>query len=394
MKKIILFFGLLLINCSVVIADLQKDVEISVKNYLSSHFINATFMFADENNTLLTGAKGVFSLQGAQLKAMQQMPIASGTKPMTAAGILRLQDKKMLNVYDPIAKYLNKKSGVWNDGNIPAWAKKIAIHHLLTHTSGIAEYAFNLKLDPSRSLNEMTKDIANFAAAKPLEFEPGSKYQYSNTNFILLGMIIEKISGKTLADFFKDEFFDPLDMKNTYLLDFKESLNIQANPDQMSKYPSRYFVTPANGKPVFTLAKSDFTFLPHADGGIISTSADLIKWNRNLHNGKILSKKSYKQMTNKHYSCEEEFYPKSCFTGYGLFITQLENGDVMYYHPGKAFAIRSESGYIPKRHLYYAIISNVMVNIPEDLKSKIDLTLPENQLDIVYFRQAIINATK
>jgi hypothetical protein len=138
--------------------------------------------------------------------------------------------------------------------------------------------------------------------------------------------------------------------------------------------------------------------VPYADGGVISTTRDMIKWYRALNTGKVLSTKSFELMTKKYKEIPDKFGRKS-YTGYGVVISTLPSGEEVVYHAGSAVAIRSESGFLSSKpnepgaaDLYFSIISNVMVHIPEDMKDKIDTNDPANQLDIIYFREAIFKA--
>jgi hypothetical protein len=162
------------------------------------------------------------------------------------------------------------------------------------------------KLDITKAHAEINKDIANFAASKELTFEPGSEHNYCNTNYVLLGLIIETVSAKNLADFYTEEFFKPLGMKDTKLLTLAEAVKHQVEPGSTS-YPIRYFVTPTDKfEPKFNLAKSEFIMVPYADGGVASTTRDLIIWNKALHSGKIISNDSYKLMITKHYQLPDD----------------------------------------------------------------------------------------
>lgn len=369
-------------------SNIQQRIEGAEKEYISNRFLNAVFMFADDYKPLLTAAKGIFALNGEQLRANEMMPIASATKPITAVGILRLQEQKLLNVNDKIYKYIDTE--IWQ-GKVPDWAYKVSIHNLLTHSSGIAEYFSFVKLDLNMSRKEARKKILQFVASKPLEIAVGKKFKYSNTNFVILGMIIEKVAKKDLCNFFQDEFFKPLNMKSTSFASYSEAARIQRNVVS-SNYPIRYFITPNNSnKPIFTPVTADFVALPCADGGVISTPSDLIKWHRALNNGKILSKKSYKLMTTKHLLAKE-IDGRKTYMGYGIFITDLDPKHTMIHYTGKALGVQSEMGYILPNNLYFAILSNTEVKIPKGEEDKIDLKDPLNQLGIVYFRDAIINA--
>lgn len=376
-------------NASIfVFADVQQKIKDAEKNYISSRFLNASFTLADDEKILLSGAKGIFALNGEQLKANEIMPIASVTKSITAASILRLQEKKLLNVNDKISKYIDQD--IW-EGQVPDWINKISIHNLLTHSSGIVEYFKVVPLDLNMSQYDINKKILGFVASKPLEIAIGKEYKYSSTNFVILGMIIEKISKKDLGQFFQEEFFTPLNMKSTNLATFPEAERIQRNVVS-SNYPVRYFLTPNNSdKPIFSPVNVDFIAVPYADGGVISSPCDLIKWFKALNQGKILSKKSYQLMTTKYFPVTKDKNVKT-FTGYGIFITELDKQHLMIHHGGKAIGIRGEAGYVLPSNIYFAILSNVMINSAPEEKSKIDMTNPLNQLDIIYFRDAIISA--
>ncbi|WPY00937.1 Penicillin-binding protein [Candidatus Trichorickettsia mobilis] len=372
-------------------SSIQTTIKLTTKKYLATRFLNATFMFANNDGVLDIGAKGIFDLNGTQLKANEKMPIASGTKPITAAAILRLYDQGKLDIQDPISKYLDQKSDVWIT-KMPDWADDVSIHHLLTHTSGIAEYYMNAPININMSLQDINKSIVSFAASKALAFNPGDQYLYSNTNYIILGMVIEKVSGKRLAQFFNDEFFKPLKMKASYLPSLEESILIQQSNPNRSLYPVRYVAIPTGGKPKLELAKFEYMFVPYADGGVFSNTRDIITWYKALHQGQVLSDKSYKMMITKYLPVPSRSGRKN-YTGYGVFISEFTNGDTLIHHSGSKSGI-SEAGFIPEQNLYFAILGNVSMESREKISNTIDLDKPENQLDIIYFREAVLTAVE
>lgn len=389
-----LLLVILLLRSTICIADIQSTVKSAVEGYLSSRFLNATFVFANSQKNLMVGAKGVFSLYGEHLAPDQEMPIGSATKPMTAAAILRLQDKALLNVNDTIDKYLTKD--VWPNSVVPSWARKIKIHHLLTHSSGIVEYSNNVKLNLYMTRKEINEAIMKYVAAMPLEIAIGTRYKYSNSNFILLGMIIEKVSQKDLALFLKDEFFTPLSMKATHLASLEEARLVQENL-YTANYPLRFFAQPNAKKPILTVVGPGFILVPCADKGIISSSYDLIKWYKALHGGKVLSDNSYKLMTTRYFNINpnsKQLY--KTYTGYGIFIVELDKKNVMIGHSGGnrsgAYGIRSESGYIPSKDFFFAILSNVSINIANSEQNKISEDREEEKFDIVSFRDAVVDS--
>lgn len=396
MKKYYLL--IIAIICNSIFAYAETELLAKIRGasskYMEDHFLNATYMFCDDTG-LESGAKGFASFETKrELKPLERMPIASATKTMTAAAILRLRDRGLLNVEDSVAKYLDADSGIWKEEKVPSWASKVTLHNLLTHRSGLPEYFMATMLDMKKPHNEINKDIARFAASKELSFNPGEKDNYCNTNFVLLGMIIEKLSGKSLGEFYTEEFFKPIGMKNTKLITLEEAILHQTTSDERI-FPARYFVTPTGTKPQVNNAKSksQYVMVPFADGGVASTTADLILWNRALHNGKVISYDSYKLMTKKHYQLRDGIGIDN-YVGYGLYISEFDNGDVMYHHAGSALAIRSESGCIPNKNLYFAVLSNVMNYVPKEFEGKIDMSKPENQLDIFYFIKYVLGSTR
>lgn len=375
-------------------ANLKSNIKHTVESYKKTHTLNATYLFADNKHALVKGAHGDFSFEKhISLKPNQSMPIASCTKPMTAVAILMLQDRGLLNVSDTIAQHLPSDSNVWPDNKLPSWAHSVTLHDLLTHTSGIAEYIPNINLDPKKSHREINKDIIKYATEKSLMFKTGAKYSYCNTGYTILGLIIEHISKKTFAQFMQDEMFKPLKMKHTFVASTEIAHKYQEG-QLNNKYPVRYFATPTGSTPVFTVVLQHFFLSPFADGGIISNAKDLYKWNRALHEGKLLSAKSYKMMLTPYIKADDSGYPDATDQGYGMRISKLPNGNLLYHHGGNAIAIRSEYGYIPSQNFYFAILSNVMVHVPDDMKDKVDFNLPANQIDIMYFRNNILNTIK
>jgi len=129
--------------------------------------------------------------------------IASLTKSFIAVSILQLEEQQLLSTNDPLSKYISD----FPDGNL------IRIHHLLSHSSGIPEILKVLDSGKPYTPN----DIINLMKEKQLDFKPGSKYSYSNTGYLILGYILEKVSGVSYPDYVKQHIFDPANMKNTYV---------------------------------------------------------------------------------------------------------------------------------------------------------------------------------
>lgn len=390
MRVIFWFIVFVLVN-SGVCAQVENEgravlIKRVVREYLDSKFLNATFIFADEENILDMGARGVFSLEtGTQLKVNEKMPIASGTKPITAVAILKLYDQGLIDINDKISRYIDLNSGMWHK-SIPAWAEQVTVHHLLTHSSGLQEYFMQLDINPNLSLYEINKSILNFVAEKDLKFIPGTEYDYTNTNYIILGLIIEKVSGKSLAEFFYTEIFKPLGMNSSYLPEHREYVAMKFG-EKKDIYPRRYCVTLRNNKrPILEELPNNIYFVPYADGGVVSNTRDVIRFYHALHKGNIFSQKTYNLMLGQYFQVPND--KLKTYVGYGVYISELPSGDKMIHHSGRSQGSVSESGYIPDQKLYFAIIGNTS---PKESQIT-DKSKQEEQLDIEYFRDTVLHA--
>ena len=146
--------------------------------------------------------------RGVAMTTESVMSTGSLTKQFTAAGIMLLQEAGVVNVNDPITDYYP---------DYPMHGYTITVHHLLTHTSGIKNYTSieNWWVDNIGQPFTTDELIAEFQN-QPMDFAPGTQYSYSNSGYVLLGGIIEKVTGLSYAEYIKEKFFDPLDMLESY----------------------------------------------------------------------------------------------------------------------------------------------------------------------------------
>jgi CubicO group peptidase (beta-lactamase class C family) len=259
--------------------------------------------------------------------------IASLTKQFTAACILLLQQRGLLRVNDPISRYL---------ADLPTSWQPITIHQLLTHTSGIPNYPADPQITKLNRTGATPRELIGVVAGKPLEFNPGSGWAYSNTGYVLLGMIIEKVSGMSYWSFLQRDIFQPLEMKNSGYDTATEILKERA---------SGYIIK--DGRVV----NADFIDMsvPYAAGGIYSTVEDMYRWNEKLmQDGKLLSADSMAQMFTP--------YPEANYQGqhygYGVVITQ-KFGRLLYYHGGGVEGFSSSIQRYPKEKICIIVLSNL-----------------------------------
>lgn len=187
--------------------------------------------------------------------------IGSVTKQFTAACILLLEERGKLKTDDAVSKYVPSAPAAW---------AKITIYNLLTHTSGIPN--FTSFPDYQRFQTEPTtpENLPGFFRDKPLEFEPGSKWNYSNSGYEVLGCIIEKVTGQTYQQFLQENIFKPLDMKDS---------GYDSNSRVILHHAYGYTPGPQG---ITDAGYVDMT-VPYAAGGLYSTTRDLLKWQNGLY---------------------------------------------------------------------------------------------------------------
>jgi CubicO group peptidase (beta-lactamase class C family) len=214
--------------------------------------------------------------------------IASMTKPITATAVMMLQEEGKLSIDDPVSKYIPELANLKTpDGKIAT----VTLKHMLTHTSGMAEATF----EESKAAKTLADLITHFAA-KPLAFEPGTRWQYCQSGINTLGRIVEIVSGMPFQDFLAKRLFEPLGMKDT---------TFYPSADQLARTAKSYKLT--DGKlqeaPLLIGYSSTDRRYPAANGGLFSTAADYARFcqmilNRGTFEGKqYLKPESVARMT-------------------------------------------------------------------------------------------------
>jgi len=247
--------------------------------------------------------------------------------------MLLLQERGRLNVHDPISRYLSGLPTAW---------QAITIHQLLTHTSGIPNYTNSSEIARINRTGATPQRMIELVADKPLDFTPGTNWSYSNTGYILLGMIVEKTSGQSFADFLKTNIFEPLRMTDS---------GYDIARDILRKRASGYEIIDGH------IANADFIDMsvPFSAGGIYSTVEDMYRWNEALaEGGKLLSADSLKQMFTEYPEATHE----GQHYGYGVVISRLKFGRLLYYHGGGVEGFSSSIQRYPNDRVCIVVLSN------------------------------------
>jgi len=295
--------------------DIESDIQIlfntqvnadiveqaSLKVFSPTHKLDISCEYPLENNL-------------DSIDSPQPFYTASIGKMFTAVSIAILKDKGQLDFEDLISEYLSddimKGLHVINDHS---YANKITIAHLLQHKSGLADYFEDITFTGQPKLidalfiypnkmwtpQELLQFYKNNLTSK---FIPGAEYHYTDTEYLLLGLIIESISEKPLHDFFMSEIIKPLDLINTYL-------NLKSSPLKKTGEMMKVMVGEID------ISKYKSLSADWAGGGIVSTNSDLITFFQGLMNGKLIQSESLKQMQN--------WTPESTGMQYGFGLRQI-----------------------------------------------------------------------
>jgi D-alanyl-D-alanine carboxypeptidase len=254
--------------------------------------------------------------------------IGSMTKPFTATAIMQLVEQGKINLDDPISKYYTGAPQAWS---------KVTIRILLTHRSGIPNFTdIPHFLEQQSRLDRTPEEIIALTRDLPLEFEPGTKYKYDNSGYILLGYVIEKVSGQRYADYLRDHIFKPLGMDHTGYDVSEEVQHHRAAGYELG-----------NDGVVRNASYVSMT-LPYAAGGLYSDVDDLLVWDQAYYAGKLLTPASMADMFTAH----SEHY------GYGWEI-QRTNGRRVWWHTGSLNGFHAYIGRYPDQKLTVIVLANI-----------------------------------
>jgi CubicO group peptidase (beta-lactamase class C family) len=316
-------------------ARLDQIVEAHVKN----HDFMGSVLVAKGDDVIMSQGYGSADLEwNIPNSPTTKFRLGSVTKQFTATCVLLLEEKGKWNVNDPVKKYMPDAPPAWD---------KVTIYHLLTHTSGIPNFTgFPEYKDWESKPTSPAELVARFRD-KPLEFDPGTKWNYSNSGYALLGYLVEKMSGQTYQQFLQENIFTPLGMKDSGF-----DSNAQIIPQRASGY------SPGKDGPENT-GFINMT-VPFSAGSLYSTTLDLLKWERGLFGGKVLSPASLKEMTT----------PFKSDYAFGLFISEA-NGRKKIDHGGGIEGFNTELAYYPEDQLTVVVLANLNGNAPAEIATQL-----------------------
>lgn len=305
-------------------AALGQAIDRYLSDLVAGQLFHGGVLVAREGRVILSKGYGMADGDtGTANTATTRFRLASLTKQFTAMAVLILQARGRLAVDDPICTYLDDCPDAW---------RPVTIRHLLTHTSGIVDYTDFMDFEPTEMNPATPQELVARFRGYPLAFAPGELYDYCNSNYVLLGLIIERASGRPYADFLQEAIFAPLGMRAS---------GYDTNHGQITGGAVGYtsFTTKSGFLDASTL---------YAAGGLYSTVEDMWLWLQALGTGRLVPQDLEQQM----------FTPVHLGYGFGWKI-ERPGGRLRYSHAGDMTGVANFLAYYPEQRVAVVVLSNM-----------------------------------
>jgi CubicO group peptidase (beta-lactamase class C family) len=310
---------------------LEKKIDELIKK--TKIDFNGTITINRKGKCLYSKAFGYADLEhGIENRLDTKFRIGSLTKQFTAAAVLMLNEAGSLSLNQTLDMYIPD----YPRGN------EVTIHHLLTHSSGIFNYTNIDDFEEIMIKPHSPLELIETFKYLPLMFDPGSKHDYSNSGYAVLGYIIEMASGLTYKAYLQNHIFTPLKMLSTGYDDYMSII----------KFRAKGYETDEKTKELKNASYIDLS-VPYAAGALYSTGNDMMTWHKALHSGRVLSEESLKLMMTPYTYDGDEYY------GYGFYLVLDEAKNlVRVSHDGGIDGFLSNYRYLINQDLQIVLLTN------------------------------------
>ncbi len=313
--------------------DKTQEIAQYIQHYVDNDLFNGSIMVVQDGKTVFQKSHGFANMEwNIANNAETKFRIGSITKQFTAMLIMQLKQEGKLNLQEKIITY------------IPWYPKengdKITIHHLLTHSSGLPNYTESADaMNDINTHNYSPEEIAKKYCVGTLKFEPGTKFEYCNTGYYLLGLIVETLTKKRYDEVLQEKVLNPAGMKNTGMDAPEKLLSNRASGYSygLGGYTNAEYINPATAT--------------YAAGGLYSTPQDLYLWQKALYGNKLLSKENTDLMLT----------PNLGNYGYGLYIVKTK-ADTIIGHNGGLHGFSSSLLRFAKDKIIVILLDNTRVD--------------------------------
>ena len=332
LKKASVFLFLILFTSQAFTQDKSQIIEDLIKKYYDYGQFNGSILVTENGKVILSKGYGYAEMEWKNPNTPDtKFRLASITKQFTAMLIMQLVEKGQISLDGKISDYL------------PYYRKdigeKVTVQQLLTHTSGIYNYTNDPEVMQNRVRDNMSvEELVVNLCSKELDFEPGTKYNYSNSGYVILGAIIEEVTGKKYEDVLKENIFIPLKMTNS---------GYDHNSEIIENRASGYDKTMEG----FIHSRYIDMSIPFSAGALYSTVNDMFLWDQALYTDKLVSKETLQQIFTPHL----EGY------GFGWHISDVEIGNLkknLITHSGGIFGFNTIIMRFPEDNSCIVILNN------------------------------------
>ena len=332
-------------------------MEQVIQSHASAGTFMGTVLVARDGAVVFDKAYGMANLElDVPNTTATKFRLGSVTKQFTAAAILLLEERGQLKIDDKVKAYLPDAPMNWD---------RITVFNLLTHTAGIPNFT---SLADYGTIKLSARTAAASVAAvrdKTLDFGPGENMSYSNSGYLVLGEIIEKVSGQSYEKFVTDNIFTPLGMTDS---------GYDSNTALIPRRASGYIKGPAG----YVNAGYIHMSIPHAAGALYSTTGDLLKWQQGLFAGKVVSNASLDRMI------------RPFKNDYALGLTStLDKGRRVIAHGGGIDGFNTHLAYYPDTRTVIVALSNVNGPVPGALAAQLSALMHGDAVTLTSERKEI-----
>lgn len=357
MRAVTLILALVLSAASAFAQAPVARMEQIINSYVSAGTFMGTVLVARDGAIVLDKAYGMANLElDVPNTPDTKFRLGSVTKQFTAAAILLLEERGKLKIDERVKAYVPNTPMAWD---------RITVFNLLTHTAGIP----NFTASPDYNSIKLTLRGAGDAVAsfrdRPLDFGPGEQMSYSNSGYLVLGDIIERVSGQSYEDFIAENIFKPLGMKDS---------GYDSNTAIIKHRANGYIRRQAG----YVNAGYIHMSIPHAAGALYSTTRDLLKWEEALFAGKVVSKASLDRMTTPFKN------------DYALGLTSsIDKGRRVIQHGGSIDGFNTFLAYYPETRTVIVALSNVNGPAPTTISAQLGALMHGDTVTLLSERKEI-----
>lgn len=332
LKNALTFLLFILFTSQIFSQDKTQAIDDLVNKYYDYGQFNGSIMVSENGKVILSKGYGFAEMEWKiQNTPDTKFRLASVSKQFTAMLIMQLVEKGQISLDGKISDYL------------PYYRKDIGeivtIQQLLTHTSGIFNYTNDPKVMQTKVRDQMSvQELVEELCSRELDFEPGTKYNYSNSGYVILGAIIEEVTGKKYEDVLQDNIFIPLNMTNS---------GYDHNSEIIENRASGYDKTMEG----FSHSRYIDMSIPFSAGALYSTVNDMYKWDQALYTDKLVSMETLQQIFTPHL----EGY------GFGWHISDVDIGSIkknLITHSGGIFGFNTIIMRFPEDNNCIVILNN------------------------------------